>query len=140
MPETGLATLGPTHAKDGDFAINLARSSNLLMPFIVLIARPCLSNSSLVHCVSKLNHRPSRCLPAIDEKKPAHDGGHNPYQWRHGGDEISINPYKMLRNRILLLVKHLVRSRLAMSRDVLHAEKMSRKGSWPLDDYRFGII
>jgi hypothetical protein len=32
-------------------------------------------------------------VPTIDEKKPAHDGGRNPYQWRHGGDEISINPY-----------------------------------------------
>jgi hypothetical protein len=46
----------------------------------------------------------------------------------------------MLRNRILLLVKHKVKSRLAMSRDVLHTEQMSQEGSRPLDDYRFGII
>ena len=38
-PETALATLGSTHAKGGNFAIKLARSSNLSKPFIVPIAR-----------------------------------------------------------------------------------------------------
>src|ERR1700738_206266 len=45
--------------------------------------------------------RAGTTVPTIDEKKPAHDGGHNPYQWRHGGDEISINPYRILRNYVL---------------------------------------